>query len=40
MEGEYWLLSSGSDGRMADGGEVDYSEFMNEWNEVINTITG
>lgn len=36
MEGEYWFLSSGSGGRIADGGDMDYTGFLNSW-EILNT---
>jgi hypothetical protein len=31
IEGEWFFLSKGVNGRMADGSELDYSEFLNAW---------
>jgi hypothetical protein len=31
VEGEWYFLSKGLAGRMADGTEWDYSEFLNDW---------
>ena len=36
MEGEWYTLSKGTGGRMADGTEMDYSEFLNSW-DILNT---
>lgn len=36
IEGEWYFMSSGSGGRMADGGEMDYTQWLNNW-EVLNT---
>ena len=36
MEGEYWFLCTGSGGRIADGGDMDYTGFLNSW-EILNT---
>ena len=32
VEGEWYYLSKGEGGRMADGSEMDYSEYLNNWN--------
>ena len=31
IEGEWYYLSRGADGRMADGSVLDYSEFLDDW---------
>lgn len=31
IESEWFFLSSGTGGRMADGTDMDYSEFLNNW---------
>ena len=38
MEGEYYFLSSGSGGRMADGGDMDYTNYLNNWSGVIDSL--
>jgi len=40
MEGEYRFLSSGSGGRMADGGDMDYTNYLNNWSGVIDSLLG
>lgn len=40
MEGEWYMLSKGAGSRMADGGELDYSEFLNNWGVVIDSVMG
>ena len=37
VEGEWYFLSKGVNGRMGDGTEWDYSEFLNEW-EGLKTV--
>lgn len=37
VEGEWYFLSKGVTGRMADGTEWDYSEYLNDW-EGLKTI--
>lgn len=32
IEGEWYYLSKGAGGRMADRSEMDYSEYLNNWN--------
>jgi len=34
IEGEWYFLSKGVNGRMADGSVWDYSEFLNDWNRL------
>ena len=34
-EGEWYMLSKGTGGRMADGGAMDYSEYLNNWNYLL-----
>jgi hypothetical protein len=34
-EGEWYFLSKGVNGRMADGSVQDYSEFLNAWDKLI-----
>ena len=31
IEGEWYMLSKGTGGRMADGTDMDYTEFLNNW---------
>jgi hypothetical protein len=38
MEGEWYLISKGTGGRMADGGELDYSEYLNNWLGVMDKV--
>ena len=38
MESEYFSLSAGSGGRMADGGEMDYSGYFNYWNLLTDSL--
>ena len=38
MEGENYFLSSGSGGRMADGGEMDYTEYFNDWDQLTDSL--
>ena len=40
MEGEWYLLSSGVNGRMADGTDWDYSEYLTNWNLIVETVIG
>jgi hypothetical protein len=35
VEGEWYYLSKGLHGRMADQTEWDYTEFLNDWNRII-----
>ena len=35
IEGEWYMLSKGTGGRMADGTDMDYTEFLNNWGGVI-----
>ena len=35
-EGEWYYLSKGKGGRMADGGIIDYSKYLNNWDELVN----
>jgi hypothetical protein len=35
VEGEWYLLSKGVNGRMANGSEIDYSTFLNCWRRLI-----
>jgi len=36
IEGEWYFLSSGSGGRMADGTDMDYTGFLNNWDVLID----
>ncbi len=38
MEGEFYYFSSGTNGRLADGGEMDYTEYLNYWNHMISLL--
>ena len=38
MEGEWYTLSKGTGGRMADGGEMDYTNYLNNWSGVIDSL--
>jgi hypothetical protein len=38
MEGEWYFFSAGSGGKMADGGEMDYSEYFNDWNQLTDSL--
>ena len=40
VEGEWYLLSSGVNGRMADGTDWDYSEYLTNWNLIVETVIG
>lgn len=33
-EGEWYSMSKGVNGRLADGTDIDYSEFMNDWRRI------
>ena len=35
IEGEWYMLSKGTGGKMADGTGMDYTGFLNNWNELI-----
>ncbi len=37
IEFEYYYMSKGASGRMADGTEWDYSEYLNNWSELDNS---
>ena len=34
-EGEWFFLSEGVNGRLADGTEIDYSKYLNSWRRLI-----
>lgn len=38
IEGEWYYLSKGLGGRMADGGIIDYSKYLNNWNGLVNCL--
>lgn len=38
IEGEWYYLSKGIGGRMADNTERDYSGYLNDWNELIQQM--
>ena len=40
VEGEWYLLSSGVNGRMADGSDLDYTEHLNNFKAVVEAVTG
>ena len=35
VEGEWYFISKGVNGRMATGSELDYSEYLNNWQRLI-----
>lgn len=39
FEGEWYILSKGVGGRMADGSELDFSSGLNNWSEYIDLIS-
>ena len=40
MEGEWYLLSSGVNGRMADDSDLDYTEHLNNFKAVVEAVMG
>jgi len=38
FESEWYFMSSGVGGRMVDGGKMDYSEYLNNWRGVIDSV--
>ena len=40
MEGEWYWLSRDFDGRMADGTQEDYTEYLNNWERMFEAVIG
>ena len=40
IEGEWYWLSRDADGRMADGTQEDYSEYLNNWEGMVEAVFG
>ena len=40
MEGEWYMLSSGAGGRMADGSDMDYTKHLNNFKAVVEAVIG
>lgn len=40
LEGEWYFMSSGMGGRMADGSDWDYTACLNNWVEIVEAVKG